>query len=255
MIISLVSAAGSPGVSTTAVGLSLAWDRPVLLIEGDPTGSSAMLTGYLRQYAADGIISVFDLAVRLRQTGSIPNLMEAALAVPETTVGLLSGLRSHTQARAMSQAWPRILTELQGLDAAGVDVILDIGRLGLEGFPTLLLENSDLVVLVTRSTLPAIVAVNSWLPGLRQHLDDRGVAVVLLTIGAGRPYTKQEIEAQLKVPVAVDLPQDPVTAEVFHLGTTPTARFKRSPLYRALPPAVTALRTHLAAPQHLGGAS
>ena len=47
-VIALASAAGSPGVTTSALGLALTWPRPVLLIEADPTGGSAMLAGFFR---------------------------------------------------------------------------------------------------------------------------------------------------------------------------------------------------------------
>ena len=40
-VIALTSASGSPGVTTTALGLALLWPRPVLLVEADPTGGSA----------------------------------------------------------------------------------------------------------------------------------------------------------------------------------------------------------------------
>jgi sugar diacid utilization regulator len=36
-MIVLASAAGSPGATTSALGLALTWPRPVLLIEADPT--------------------------------------------------------------------------------------------------------------------------------------------------------------------------------------------------------------------------
>lgn len=47
-IITLTSASGSPGVTTTALGLALVWPRPVVLVEADPTGGSALLAGYWR---------------------------------------------------------------------------------------------------------------------------------------------------------------------------------------------------------------
>ena len=51
-LIVLTSAAGSPGVTTTALGLALTWHRPVLLVEADPTGGSALLAGYFRGQTA-----------------------------------------------------------------------------------------------------------------------------------------------------------------------------------------------------------
>ena len=47
-LIVLTSASGSPGVTTAALGLALTWHRPVLLVEADPTGGSALLAGYFR---------------------------------------------------------------------------------------------------------------------------------------------------------------------------------------------------------------
>jgi hypothetical protein len=47
-LIVLASASGSPGVTTTALGLALGWPRPALLVEADPTGGSAIAAGYLR---------------------------------------------------------------------------------------------------------------------------------------------------------------------------------------------------------------
>lgn len=244
-VVALTSAAGSPGVSTSVVGLSLAWHRPCLVVEADPTGASALLTGYMRQYAAGGIVSVFDIAVRLRQSGQMPNLMEAAAKVPNTNIRLLSGIRSHNQAQSMTEAWPQILQKLRLLDAAGIDVIIDVGRLGLIGSPTTLVTGADLVLLTTRSTLPAVVAANSWAPTLISDVGTDTGHLGLLLIGEGRPYKAPEISDQLHIPVVATLPSDPTTAEVFSLGATAGRRFDRSPLYRSLPPAVAAIRQHM----------
>ncbi|HSJ59640.1 MAG TPA: hypothetical protein VK895_00290, partial [Jiangellaceae bacterium] len=47
-VIALASASGSPGVTSTALGIALLWPRPVLLVEADPTGGSGLLAGYFR---------------------------------------------------------------------------------------------------------------------------------------------------------------------------------------------------------------
>ena len=47
-IVCLTSGSGSPGVTTTAVGMAFSWPRPVLLAEADPTGGSGVLAGFLR---------------------------------------------------------------------------------------------------------------------------------------------------------------------------------------------------------------
>ena len=65
-LIVLASASGSPGVSTTALGLTLNWHRPVLLVDADPTGSSAVFAGYFHgtQEPTGGLIN---LALALRE--------------------------------------------------------------------------------------------------------------------------------------------------------------------------------------------
>jgi cellulose biosynthesis protein BcsQ len=58
-VIVLASASGSPGVSTTALGLTLNWHRPVLLVDADPTGSSSVFAGYFHgtQEPTGGLIN------------------------------------------------------------------------------------------------------------------------------------------------------------------------------------------------------
>lgn len=246
-LITLSSAAGSPGVSTTAIGLSLAWPRPCLLVEADPSGASAILTGYMRQYAPNGVVSIFDLAVRFRQTGSIPPLMDVATRVPNTSIGLLSGPRSPAHAAAIGDAWNVLIAELKQLDAGGIDVLVDLGRLGLVGSPTALLHAADLNLLVTRSTLPALVPAKHWAERLVEIVGADSGRAGLLLIGPGQPYNADDVGRQLKLPVTTTLPMDPTTAEVFHLGAKAGRRFDRSPLYRSLPPAAAAIRSQIEA--------
>ena len=71
-VIALTSASGSPGVTTTAVGLALLWPRPVILVDADPTGGPGILAGYFRgtrEYEAGLIelaLSPADVADALR---------------------------------------------------------------------------------------------------------------------------------------------------------------------------------------------
>ena len=90
-LITLTSASGSPGVTTTAVGLALSWPRPVLLVEADPTGGSAIAAGYLRGGAAPSD-SLIDLAFAHRDGA----LLEAIPSVTKVKVvsESVSGSRS-----------------------------------------------------------------------------------------------------------------------------------------------------------------
>src|SRR4051812_49193723 len=59
-ILVLTSTAGSPGVTTLAVGLALTWPRPILLADCDPGAHQAILAGYLagRSTGGKGLLRV-----------------------------------------------------------------------------------------------------------------------------------------------------------------------------------------------------
>ena len=48
VMITFASASGAPGVTSTALALASSWPRRVLLVEADPSGSSALLAGFWR---------------------------------------------------------------------------------------------------------------------------------------------------------------------------------------------------------------
>ena len=125
-VVTLSSASGSPGVTTTALGLALLWPRPVLLVEADPTGGSNLLAGYFRgtrEYDA-GLI---ELALTASDFGEA--LADVAQSIEDTTVSFVAGTRSHTQAGALRDLWEPLADALGDLESTGQDVIVDAGRL------------------------------------------------------------------------------------------------------------------------------
>src|SRR6188472_228780 len=133
-LIVLASAAGSPGVTTTAVGLALSWPRPVLLVEADPTGGSAILAGYFRGGTAHPA-GLIDLAWADRQGSLAAALPGLTLPIPDSQASLLPGIRAHGQSRSLTGLWESLISTLKGLEQTGQDVIVDAGRLGLTGSP------------------------------------------------------------------------------------------------------------------------
>ena len=103
-VIVLASAAGSPGVTTSALGLALTWHRPVLLIEADPTGGSAILAGFFRGTTAQ-TTGLLDLAWAHREGLLEDALTELPMPIPDSSASLLPGVRSHTQARSLAALW------------------------------------------------------------------------------------------------------------------------------------------------------
>lgn len=245
-VIALASASGSPGVTTTAVGLSLLWPRPVLLVEADPTGGSGLLAGYFRgtrEYEA-GLI---ELALT---SSSVPDgLAEVSQRIAGTNVSFVAGTRSHTQAPALRELWLPLSDALADLELAGQDVIVDAGRLGLVGSPEPLMARADLTLIVTRTSLPALSAVRSWADSVHRGTFDwqqPGVVVV----GDGQPYGAREAGRVLNMPVVATLPEDPESAAVFSRGAQPPKRFDTGPLARGLQAAIALI--HSSVSRHRG---
>lgn len=240
-VIALTSASGSPGVTTTGLGLALLWPRPVLLVEADPTGGSGVLAGFFRgtrEYDA-GLI---ELALS-------PYSMSDALAsvvqrINGTQVGFIAGTRSHAQAAGLRNLWAPLAEALADLDTTGQDVIVDAGRLGLVGSPEPLLADADLTLLLTRTTLPSLAAVRSWTDTVKSTSAWRDPGVLL--VGEGQPYSCKEVTNVLGLHVLAALAHDEDAAAVYSRGAAPPRRFETGPLVRSLRAAIEAIQARLA---------
>jgi len=234
-VVVLCSAGGSPGVTTTAVGLALAWPRPVLLVEADPTGASGVLPGFL-QGRQPPTRSVIDLAIALQQGHLGQTLLATALPLGDSTrASFIPAVKTHRQAAAMTSVWEPLAEELLRLSQAGQDVLVDAGRLGLEWFPAPLLARATVSLLVTRCSLPAVATARVWAPWLGELSRLNAVTTGLCLVGAGQPYPAGEIGRYLKLRPLASLPLDPAGALVFSAGASPPRRrLARSALARAL---------------------
>ena len=240
-IVCLTSASGSPGVTTTAVGMAFSWPRPVLLVEADPTGGSGVLAGFLRgttPYDA-GLIEL-----ALSPLGTADALREVVRPL-SPNVSFVAGIRSHAQATALRDIWEPLAAAFRELDDNGQDVIVDAGRLGLVGSPTPLLDAADAALLITRATLPAISAARSWAETVRQPASGWRHPGLLL-VGEGQPYRASEVAKVLGMPVVAALPDDPDAAAVYHRGAAPPKHFETGPYIRALQAAVQSVQAHIA---------
>lgn len=238
-LIALASVSGSPGVTTTALGLALAWPRPVLLVEADPTGGSGILPGYLRgtrEY--DG--GLLELALTAE---SLPDaLAQVARPIENTSVSYVAGTRSHTQAGALREIWQPLGEVLRDLESTGQDVIVDAGRLGMVGSPDPLLSEADLTLLLTRTTLPALSAVRSWADALHRGVLGWHEAGLVL-VGESQPYTAKEIRSALNLRVVATITDDPEAAAVLHRGAAPSKRYDSGGFTRSLSAAGEAIRS------------
>lgn len=220
-IFTLTSASGSPGVTTTALALAMTWPRPVTLVEADPTGGSSVLAGFFRGTVDHPGLLQLVVAQRQGLLGALlPSLL---MPVEGTQAKLLAGTRSHEQAVGLETIWTPLLGVLRELvDGTGQDVIVDAGRLGLDGCPMPLIVGADVTVLVVGSSLPAVAAARSWAVSLQERAT---CPLRVLVVGEGQPYAAREVAGALGLQLLGVIPFQPAHAAVFAQGADyPPAR-------------------------------
>jgi len=242
-ILSLFSVSGAPGVTSMTLALTLAWPRPVVLVDGDPAASKAVLAGWL-QGRTPHDRSLVDLAIA-HSHGELADALGAVmLELPGSARRwLIPGVQSPLQARTFDVLWPALLDVFVDLDGSGVDVIIDAGRLGMNHAPMRAIRTADVALLVTRTTLPAVVAAAAWVPVLSDLLEIADYSRLGLgLVGAGKPYGAWEVSKSLgNLPVLANLAWDPATAECFSLGKATGRGFESSPLVRSVRSAAESL--------------
>lgn len=236
-VIALTSASGSPGVTTTAVALTFLWPRPVVVVEADPTGGSAILAGYFRG-TREYDVGIVELALSALSPSDA--LREAIRLIPDTHVSLLAGTRSRTQAAALRDVWAPLAETLAQLEENGQDVVIDAGRLGLSGSPAALLDAADLTLLVTRTNLPALSAARTWADAIARPPGDLRQSGILL-IGEGKPYGATEVSSVVGQPVIASIADDAASAAVFHRGSQQPKHFDTAPYVRSVRASIEAI--------------
>lgn len=247
-LIVLTSACGSPGTTTSAVGLALTWPRPVLLVEADPTGGSPVLAGYFRGTVrpSRGLI---DLALAHREGRLEQVLPDALLPIPGHDASLLPGVRGHAQARSLTPVWEPLGQVFGDVERTGQDVIVDAGRLGLADSPEPLIKAADLALLVIRTDLVSLSGARSWAEALGKQFQGVGTtsSVGVLLVGEKRPYAADEVSKVIGLPVVASIAWDPNAAAVFSHGAAPPRRFDTGALTRSLRAACSAIQGSVAA--------
>lgn len=235
MLISLVSASGSPGVSTTALGLALAWPRDVILLEADTTGYSPTLAGYF-----GGTVVPRSTLLDLHPGADFEEqLMNSSVPLVETqdpTRRLVPAISNPLQGRALSSRWEALASGLYDLERAGMDVIADLGRINAPFFATPLLRLADVSALLLRPTIPATLAASSTISHRGLNADDglSAPAFHLLTVAAPGTYSAGEVSRALRQGVIGTIPWAEKHAAVLAHGAPRPRRFESSSYMRSL---------------------
>jgi hypothetical protein len=226
----MVSAKGSPGVTTTAAAL-VAVSGGGLLVEMDPSG------GTLGSWSADGAgePGLVVLASRLRRPADVDAWGEAT-AEPLRGVPAIVGPTAEAHARATVEAIAGRIGLATHPPVTGVAVV-DAGRWSPSQGSATRVTGCDVIALTCRSTVEGIEAARWMLDPLTVTA---GAPVVLLLVGDG-PYRSDEVARTLGAPVAATIAWDP--SAVTSLRTYgASGRWRRSQLARSARAALDSVR-------------
>jgi hypothetical protein len=247
MLISLLSAKGSPGVTTSVLALAARWPRTAIAVDLDPQGGDVLAgVGGGRQPTRHGIV---ELLVEARNGSMLAAMGRQVVRPVPHSPPVLAGFGAPGQ--AANVPWDLIGSHL--VDVPGADVLADCGRFAVDNPVSAVLRRSDLILLVTGSSLRIVRAAARTLPLIRREVGTAGDAIsgpgrlVLVIVGPDLPYTAEEIAGGCQAEVAGTLPHDPVAASVWSDGAPPGRGFQRSRLQRAAGVLASALADRAAA--------
>lgn len=241
-IIVCASAAGSPGVTTTTLGLALTWSRDVVLADCDRDPSQAVQAGYLRgmDHGGRGLAALARLHRENRALA--PDLWRHT--VPLTQGGeqqrhFMPGFSQPATVRLFDNVWAELSDAFAALDDQGVDVIVDAGRVGRDGLPLPLLAQANAVCILSHTSLRALAATRLHLPLVADQLDQLPVAAALglILVGPNEPYSSAEIAAQFGTPCWAEVERNRKLASVLSDGAPEPKKFQQCSLmnqYRAI---------------------
>jgi hypothetical protein len=176
-LIAVAADKGAPGVTTACVALAAVWPRAVLLAECDPAGGDLV---YRLPAAGGGQLDtgrgLLSLAVAVRR-GTVPEEVWEHSQKLRGGLDVLVGVITPEQGSGLEMLWGPVGEALAGL--AGVDVIADCGRIGVDGAHYDLLAHASLVLLVTRATFAEVVRLRERVSAVRVALARRGRSPVL----------------------------------------------------------------------------
>ncbi|WP_342372457.1 hypothetical protein PCC79_16195 [Propioniciclava soli] len=225
----LASASGAPGVTTTALGLTLAWPRDVLLLDADRSAAHTVLAGYLRGQAphalgVQGLLQAYRERLPMGEA-----LLANALALPDARASraaedpsgpdrrFVPGFTHLGSVGLFDGVWGSLLEAGRGTDR---DLVVDAGRLGPAGLAGELAGGADMIGLVCRTTLVSLAALRLHLPPLVDSGPPGRVGLVL--VGPGRPYGAREVADQFGVRVLAEIPWEPkAAADLIEAGSLP----------------------------------
>ena len=165
---------------------------------------------------------------------------------------LLTGISDPAQARSLAGVWPSLAEVFADPDGelSGVDVLVDLGRVGTAHEAAALRARADLVLLVLRSSLRASAAARAAGRRLVEERTGRPGGTDSLgcvVVGEGQPYAAGEIAAAVGLPVRARMAWDPRLPPSCPTEMRLSWRFARSALMRSATACATDLLAYATA--------
>ncbi len=224
-LVSVASAKGSPGVSTTALALAARWPGQCLLADLDPAGGDVALR--YRDEDGDPLDTdrgLLSLGVAVRRGTESAQLADH---LQRLSGGLdaLVGVSSPSQVQGLGAAWGHVGRLLARQPEA--DVIADCGRV-VPGSATIpVLQASDVVLFVTDSSLEQVAHLRERIRNMADVLrpgDVDGIPVAVAVIASYRDTRAaadlQQLLDSARLPVTVlgVIADEPRSAHVLRTG-------------------------------------
>lgn len=248
-IVVLCCATGSPGVTTTALGMALTWPRDVVLADCNRSPDQALLAGWLCGVSAQGrglmaLASMHREGIEVRS--GLADQTFALLPGPPSR-RFLPGFSHPAASQVFDVVWPDLAAAFDDLGRWEVDVIVDAGHIGPRGLPEAIVTAAESIIVVTRTSLQSLASLRLYLPILHEQAEDLGARseIALALVGEGMPYTAGEIGRQFSSQIAMSLPFDVKGASSLHDPDRDVAKFHKSGLGHSLTRASRAMAGHI----------
>ncbi|MBO0898831.1 hypothetical protein J1G42_02495 [Cellulomonas sp. zg-ZUI222] len=182
MLVTVASAKGAPGVTTTARVLASVWPQDVVLVDADPGGGDlSLLARRPDEGALDPELGLLSLAADARR-GLADRPLEAHLQQSEGGLDVLCGVGTPDQMVGIAPVLPQLGAAFSRWP--GRDVVVDVGRVTPSSPVLPIVQASDVVLVVTRARLEAFAHLRErvrWLAQLRDaSLRSPAIGIVLV---------------------------------------------------------------------------
>jgi hypothetical protein len=180
-LVSIMSAKGAPGATTTSMLLANLWPAPSILVDADPLGGDVALRLPGERGPLDpgqGLMSLLPSARR----GLEPQTVEAHAQTALGGQQVLAGLPGPEQAVAAAPLWGSLAQAF--CRVPGIDVFADVGQVSSRSTHLAMIESSAALLCVYRANAWSAVHTRRRLESLTELLHDRQIRVGIVCVAA-----------------------------------------------------------------------